>query len=65
MDTHETEKRLKARAAMFADKLTTDLPGTTAKALTRQAIIAGWVTGYGEAMADVVRMQANSAAIKH
>ena len=67
MDTHETEKRIKVRAAMFADALITDLPETDpkVKALSRNALIAGWVMGYGEAMADIVRMQANSAAVKH
>ena len=61
------EKRLKVRAAMFADAIITDLPETDpkVKALSRNALIAGWVTGYGEAMADVLRMRADAPAIKH
>ena len=59
MNTHEAEKRIKVRAAMFADALITDLPETDpkVKVLSRNALIAGWVTGYGEAMADVATIR--------
>ena len=68
MNTKKLKNESKVQAAMFADNIISDQQvklDPKVKALSRNALIAGWVAGYAAALADVVVMRDVAGAVKH
>ena len=68
MGKHQDLRKIKARADEYADRMILNLiPGADprVKALSRQALVFGWVAGYATAMADAVTIREAALAVKH
>ena len=72
MDKQLAIKRIKDRAAIFADSFLDDVladlqteTNPKLRTLSRNSLMAGWMKGYAEAMTDAVAMQEIAGAVKH